>query len=43
VIEKMTDVPPEIDGVRAGGMLTRAEYDAVILPLLQNAAGVRPA
>lgn len=37
MIEKMTDVPPEIDGVRAGGLLTREEYDAVVLPLLREA------
>jgi hypothetical protein len=37
VIEKLTDVPPVIDGVRAGGLLTRQEYDEVVLPLLQEA------
>lgn len=37
MIETMTDVPPEIDGVRAGGVLTREEYDEVVLPLLQDA------
>src|SRR4051794_25562580 len=33
----MTDVPPEIDAVRAGGLLTREEYDTVVLPLLEDA------
>ncbi len=37
MIAKLTDVPPEIDGVRAGGLLTREEYDTVVLPLLQEA------
>ncbi|MDD7939567.1 STAS/SEC14 domain-containing protein [Actinomycetospora lutea] len=37
MIEELTDLPPEIDGVRAGGVLTRDEYDAVVLPLLQEA------
>ena len=37
MIEKLSDVPPEIDGVRAGGLLTREECDAVVLPLLQEA------
>jgi hypothetical protein len=37
VLEKLTDVPPEIDGVLAGGMLTRAEHDAVVLPMLEDA------
>ncbi|MFC5139843.1 STAS/SEC14 domain-containing protein [Actinomycetospora rhizophila] len=37
MIERMTDVPPEIDAVRAGGVLTRGEYDAVVLPLVQEA------
>jgi hypothetical protein len=37
VIERMTDVPPEIDAVRAGGVLTRDQYDGVVLPLLEDA------
>lgn len=37
MIETMTDVPSEIDGVRAGGVLTRDQYDDVVLPLLQDA------
>ncbi|MHC1557861.1 SpoIIAA family protein [Actinomycetospora sp. C-140] len=37
MLERMTDVPPEIDGVRAGGVLTRGEYDTVVLPILQDA------
>ncbi|GAA4880506.1 hypothetical protein GCM10023203_34360 [Actinomycetospora straminea] len=35
----MTDVPPEIVAVRAAGVLTRGEYDAVVLPMLQETEG----
>ena len=37
MLERLTDVPPEIDGVRASGVLTRGEYDTVVLPLLEEA------
>ncbi|MDD7967955.1 SpoIIAA family protein [Actinomycetospora lemnae] len=36
MLEKMTDVPPEIVAVRAAGVLTRGEYDRVVLPMLQE-------
>ena len=37
MIEVLTDVPPGIVAVRAGGVLTREEYDTVIVPLLDEA------
>ena len=37
MIEVLTDVPPEIVAVRASGTLTREEYDAVVVPLLEQA------
>ena len=37
MIEKMTDVPPGIDAVRAAGTLTKEEYDAVVLPMVEEA------
>ena len=37
MIEVLTDVPPGIVAVRASGTLTREEYDAVVVPLLEQA------
>lgn len=37
MIEKISDLPPGIDGVRSSGKLTREDYDAVIVPLVDEA------
>ncbi len=37
MIEKISDLPPGIDGVRSSGKLTRQDYDAVIVPLVDEA------
>jgi hypothetical protein len=37
MIEILTDVPPGVVGVRAGGILTRDEYDSVVVPMLDEA------
>ena len=37
MIEVMTDVPPGIFAVRSVGTLTKEDYDAVIVPLLEEA------
>lgn len=37
MIEKLTDVPSGIDGLRAGGMITREDYDGVVRPLVEEA------
>jgi hypothetical protein len=37
MIEKISDLPSGIDGVRSSGKLTRADYDAVIVPLVDEA------
>jgi hypothetical protein len=37
MLEVLQDVPPGIVAVRAGGRLTREEYDAVVVPLLDEA------
>jgi len=37
MIEVLKDVPPGIVAVRASGTLTREEYDAVVVPLLEEA------
>jgi SpoIIAA-like len=37
MIEVLKDVPPGIVAVRASGTLTREEYDAVVVPLLEDA------
>jgi hypothetical protein len=36
MIEMLPDVPPGIVAVRAGGVLTREEYDAVVVPLVER-------
>ena len=38
MIERIEDVPPAIDAVRAVGKITREDYDAVVLPLVDAAA-----
>jgi hypothetical protein len=38
VIERIEDVPPGIDAVRAVGKISREDYDAVVLPLVDAAA-----
>ena len=37
MIEVMTDVPPGIFAVRSVGTLTKEEYDAVVVPMLEEA------
>ena len=37
MIEILTDVPPGVVGVRARGILTRDEYDTVVVPMLEEA------
>ena len=37
MIEKIPDLPAGIDGVRSSGKLTREDYDAVIVPLVDEA------
>ena len=37
MIEILTDVPPGVVGVRARGILTRDEYDSVVVPMLDEA------
>ena len=37
MIEIMTDVPPGIIAVRSVGTLTKDEYDAVVVPMLEEA------
>jgi len=37
VIETYADVPAGIDAVRAVGTLSRADYDAVVVPMLEAA------
>jgi hypothetical protein len=37
MIETIPDLPEGIDGVRCAGKLTREEYDAVVLPLVDDA------
>src|ERR1700710_469932 len=37
MIEQIADLPAGIDGVRSSGKLTREDYDAVIVPLLDEA------
>jgi hypothetical protein len=37
MIEVMTDVPPGIFAVRSVGTLTKGDYDAVVVPLLEEA------
>jgi hypothetical protein len=36
MIERIDGLPAGIDGVRCGGKLTKADYDAVVLPLLEE-------
>jgi hypothetical protein len=37
MLKRLVDMPPGVDGVRASGAVTREDYDAVILPLLEAA------
>ena len=37
MIETYADVPAGIDAVRAVGTLSRADYDAVVVPMLEAA------
>lgn len=37
MIEKVTDVPDGIDGLRAEGKITREDYDTVVRPLVEEA------
>jgi hypothetical protein len=37
MIDRMTALPPGIDGVRASGQVTREDYDQVFVPLLDEA------
>jgi hypothetical protein len=37
MIEQIADLPAGIDGVRCSGKLTREDYDAVVVPLLDDA------
>lgn len=38
MIERIEDVPPGIDAVRAVGKISREDYEAVIVPLVEDAA-----
>ncbi|MHA6794241.1 STAS/SEC14 domain-containing protein [Pseudonocardia bannensis] len=37
MIEQVRDLPPGVDGVRSSGKLTREDYDAVVVPLVEEA------
>lgn len=37
MIDKLMDMPAGIDGFRASGVITREEYDAVVLPFIETA------
>lgn len=37
MLERLKDLPPGVDGVRVSGTVTRAEYDASIVPLFDEA------
>ena len=37
MLEPLTDLPPGIEGVRASGLVTRADYENVLEPMLEEA------
>lgn len=39
MIERLTDLPPGVDGLRARGKVTREDYERVVRPMLDEARG----